>query len=98
MDESQKMAVILYGKEHQVMIAIEEMSELVKELSKEYRGYENIEAIIEEMADVYICLEQLQIIFGISDSDLDTEIDKKMNRNMKRMIEELSQLYKEEEK
>lgn len=56
-----------YGKEKQTIIAIEEMTELTKALTKELRGSGNREHIAEEMADVYICLEQLKIMYDISD-------------------------------
>jgi hypothetical protein len=45
-------------------MAMEEMSELIKELSKNLRGNDNISAISEEMADVEIMLEQLKVIFS----------------------------------
>lgn len=94
-DDSQKIAIEMYGKEHQTIIAIEEMSELTKEISKEYRGEENIDKITEEMADVYICLEQLQMIYEIEDEDLDEMIQKKMERNYNRMIKELLEKWRE---
>lgn len=56
-------AVDTYGKISQLIMATEEMSELIKELSKNYRGESNISHISEEMADVEIMLEQLKIIF-----------------------------------
>ena len=66
------------------MVAMEEMAELTKELSKAYRGKGNVYSIAEEIADVEIMLEQLRIIFSIS-----TEIDDwktvKLNRIKQRM-------------
>ena len=56
-------AIQTYGKQNQIMVAIEEMSELTKELSKNYRGNGNVSAISEEIADVQITLAQLQMIF-----------------------------------
>lgn len=56
-------AVRAYGKQSQLMIAIEEMSELAKELSKNFRGADNAKALAEEIADVEIMLEQLKVIF-----------------------------------
>ena len=52
-----------YGKSSRLIMAVEEMSELIKELSKHFRGESNISHISEEMADVEIMLEQLKIIF-----------------------------------
>ena len=53
----------LNGAGAEVDVAIEEMSELTKELIKHRRGQRNILAIAEEIADVEIMLEQLKIIF-----------------------------------
>lgn len=63
-------AIETYGKDMQLTVAVEEFSELIKEICKNKRGAENREAIIEEMADCYIMLEQLEIIFGIDDLEL----------------------------
>lgn len=57
-------AVRIYGKHSQLIMSMEEMAELSKELSKNIRGEHNAEALAEEMADVEIMLEQLKIIFG----------------------------------
>lgn len=64
-------AVKKWGKEHQLVLCMEEMAELTKELSKNMRGSKNITNISEEMADVEIMLEQLRVIFG-NRSEVDT--------------------------
>lgn len=69
-------AILKYGFESQTMMAIEEMSELTKEICKTKRGQFEKEHILEEMADVQIMLWQLGIIFG----DLGEWINKKMKR------------------
>lgn len=56
-------AIETFGPEHQQLMAIEEMSELQKELCKRYRGFDNQEHIAEEIADVEIVLEQLTMMF-----------------------------------
>ena len=61
--EIESAAIKLYGEENQLIVAIEEMSELIKELTKHMRGQDNVESISEELADVSIMLEQIQIIF-----------------------------------
>lgn len=60
-----KKAVDVFGEPIQLDIAIEECAELIKAISKykRYCGKESIEDVIEEMADVYIMLNQLLIIF-----------------------------------
>ena len=59
-----RKAIETFGAEHQQLVAIEEMSELQKELCKRYRGFDNREHIAEEIADVEIVLEQLTMMFG----------------------------------
>lgn len=53
------------GKDHQIDIAIEEMSELTKALLKDrrYHTEQTKRDVTEEMADVFICLEQLTIMY-----------------------------------
>lgn len=62
-EEILKSAIARYGNEAQMIIAMEEMAELTKELSKFLRGAHNEDAIAEEIADVRIMLEQLEIMF-----------------------------------
>ena len=64
-------AVKKCGREPQLIICMEEMAELTKELSKNLRGSKNVTNISEEMADVEIMLEQLRVIFG-NRSEVDT--------------------------
>ena len=63
-DGVEREAVSTYGTESQLIVAIEELSELQKELTKQLRGDGDINHLSEEMADVYIVLGQLGIIFG----------------------------------
>jgi len=58
-------ALEVYGKDAQVLMAIEEMAELQNELCKENRGRSTKESIAEEVADVEIMLEQMKILFEI---------------------------------
>lgn len=75
-----KKAISTYGKESQLDMCIEEMSELTKEICKHKRGAYNNEEIIEEIADVYIMLEQMKMIFGISEQQINEQIDFKVAR------------------
>jgi hypothetical protein len=72
-------AVKTCGKEHQLIMCMEEMAELTKELSKNIRGSKNTTSISEEMADVEIMMEQLRVIFG-NRSEVDTIKAEKLNR------------------
>ena len=56
-----------YGRDMQMLIALEEMSELQKEICKNRRGRDNVDHIAEEIADVLICIDQLRIMFDVSD-------------------------------
>lgn len=62
-------AILLFGKKNQTDMAIEEMSELTKALLK-YRRNPCVEkrvAILEEIADVQIMLDQLRIMYDMDD-------------------------------
>lgn len=56
------LAVRTWGPQTQIVIAIEEMSELTKELCKDFRNGDD-EHIAEEIADCKIVLRQLELIF-----------------------------------
>jgi hypothetical protein len=56
-------AIKNFGSDKQKIVAIEELAELQKELTKDLRGKVNRE-IIEEITDVEIMLAQLKIIYG----------------------------------
>ena len=80
-------AIEVYGKDMQLNVAIEEFSELIKEICKHKRGEDNRDNIIEEMADCYIMLEQLGVIFDIWFEDLEYKKVKKLERLEKRLAE-----------
>lgn len=56
-------AVERHGEERQIIVAVEELSELTKELTKYLRGNSNFNEISEEMADVEIAIGELKIMF-----------------------------------
>ena len=60
------------------IIAIEELSELQKEISKHARGEHNWMAIVEEMADVYIMLETIKHIVDIPATAVEKAINIKL--------------------
>ena len=65
-EEILKRAINTWGKNAQLLVVLEEMSELQKEILKNInRGKDNINEIIDETADVEIMLEQLKYIFNI---------------------------------
>lgn len=58
-------ALSTWGKEAQIAMVFEEMSELQKELCKHLRGKDTTQGIAEEIADVEIMLCQMKLLFGI---------------------------------
>lgn len=79
-------AVKKYGKISQLIMCMEEMAELTKEISKSIRGVDNSSAISEEIADVEIMLEQLRVIYH-NRSEVDTIKADKLRRLAYRMEE-----------
>ena len=63
-------AITTYGIKNQEDVAIEEMSELTKELIKNRRNItgHNSKNIREEIVDVYIMLLQLILIYGFDEA------------------------------
>lgn len=87
-----------YGIERQSLVAMEELSELQKAISKlvrnpeektkplEFKGLKN--NLIEEMADVLICMDQLINFYKIDRSEIQELIQAKQERQAKRLEEE----------
>ena len=69
--ETYKKAIDTYGKDKQLDVVIEEMSELTKEICKFTRGQDNHQQIVEEIADVEIMLQQLKMICDVKCSELE---------------------------
>ena len=78
-------AIKTYGVDMQLTVTIEELSELIKEICKYERGAHNRDNIIEEMADCYIMLKQLEIIFDIDYRDIVMIRNNKLCRLEKRL-------------
>lgn len=77
-------AIETYGAESQVDKAIEEMSELTKALLKERRyGGSNVD-VCEEIADVFIMILQMMLIFEEKD-EVAKYVDYKIKRLEKRI-------------
>ena len=74
-------AITHFGAEAQIIKAIEELGELAVELARDLNGLGRTEAIREEMADAFIMLNQLELIFG----DV-TEIEIAKLERLERMI------------
>lgn len=87
-----------YGIERQSLVAMEELAELQKAISKlvcnpeektkplEFKGLRH--NLIEEMADVIICMDQLKEYYNINHAEIQINIDLKQARQAKRLEEE----------
>lgn len=73
-------AIETFGKDYQLTVAIEELSELAKELCKFKRYGNNRNKIIEEMGDVCIVLSELMLILEIEPEELDEAEAEKIER------------------
>lgn len=73
-------AINIFGVDMQLNVAVEEFSELTKEICKYKRGFDNKESIVEEMADCCIMLEQMKMIFDVSEEEIMTVIREKMKK------------------
>lgn len=73
-----------YGTDSQLLMAIEEMSELTKEICKYNRGNDNREKIIDEIADVKIMIEQIEYLFKLS-KEVNLRVDYKLQRQLRRI-------------
>ncbi len=80
-----KSAIQKNGKAMQTVVAIEEMSELQKELTKYIRGMGNRENLKEEVADVLIMITQIQIMYALTDDEIKEIVDFKLKRLKERL-------------
>lgn len=71
--------------EKQIIVAMEELSELIKELAKYMRGNGNEENIQEEVCDCSIMIDQLKMMFLFDEDDNDEIINMKIKRTLKRL-------------
>lgn len=74
-----------YGAEIQSTVCMEECAELIQAISKAKRGKINRDNMIEEIADVLICIEMLKQMYMISDEKINKWIEKKQAREAERM-------------
>lgn len=87
-----------YGIKMQSLVAMEELAELQKAISKlvrnpeektkplEFKGLRH--NLIEEMADVIICMDQLKEYYNITHAEIQINIDSKQARQRRRLEEE----------
>ena len=62
------------------IICMEELAELQKEISKQLRNKGDSYGLLEELADVYICLEMLKKMFNYSSDEIARAVEIKLDR------------------
>ena len=74
-----------YGIEAQAVIAIEECSELQKELCKSLRCHQtwNAESVKEELVDTIVMCQQLLLCIGMDGNEVNTRAKAKLERALK---------------
>jgi len=78
-----------YGLHHQTLKWCEEMGELIRAAARMLDDEkQNRMNLIEEMADVLICIEQMKTAWLISDGELERIINEKYDRTLKRIRSE----------
>lgn len=77
-------AIAIFGTEMQQIVAMEELGELIQEVSKQLRGKGDPEHMAEEIADVRIMLDQLVIM-----NDLFKKVDEYREAKTSRLLESI---------
>lgn len=77
-------ALETFGTDTQLVVALEELSEIQKEVCKALRGFVHPAQLAEEVADATIMLEQLRYIFSIGPA-VDKMVDHKIDRLRQRI-------------
>lgn len=84
-----------FGEDSQIDVAVEEMSELIKELIKYKRSKihsrekqaASRENVVEEIGDVMFMFEYLKMIFNIRDDEIRKIVEKKAKRTKERYLD-----------
>lgn len=89
-------AIRHYGVNNQLIVSLEELAELQKEICKFLRGENNRDHLIEELVDTQIMIEQLIEIFEISRDEIFVNRMRKLKR-LEGRIENERKKYKTNE-
>ena len=76
------------GGKTQIIKTCEEMSELQTALLHYCNGKDSVSHVTEEIADVLVMIEQLKIIFNVSDKDVEEIMEYKILREKARILGE----------
>ena len=91
LEMSIKTSIEKYGTsrgQHQLIICMEELSEMQKEISKSLRGKGDHVNILEELADICIVQRYIQLLEGIDMEELNKAINVKIRRLHTKLVED----------
>lgn len=74
-----------YGGINQVLVLFEEMGELTKAITKVLREQGNKADVAEELADVQIMIDQMKLIFKLSEKTMNEFVNYKIDRTLERI-------------
>lgn len=77
-----------YGLNNQLNQTIEECSELIKECSKSIRYCIPTDGLVEEIADVYVMINQLAYLLKVPKQNVYDIVDSKIKRQIERIEKE----------
>lgn len=83
-----ELAIKVFGRTYQKIVAIEELSELQKEITKDLRGKGNRDHILEELVDVRIILDELVAMYDFGKDEMFVQEMAKYQRLEKTIEEE----------
>lgn len=85
-------AVDFYGPDIQMIVLIEELSELIKALTKFIRyGDAALDSVYEEYADVLLAMKSLEVVLVDIDDDPASRLEEQIVRKMKRLANRLAE-------
>ena len=85
MEYTNYLDAIEVDKDLCLTIAMEECAELIQAISKAKRGKLDRDNLVEEIADVLLCIDWVQSILEINDYDINVWYKKKRNRVVERL-------------
>ena len=75
---------------YNIIIVIEELSELTKELTKALRDKGSVVGIVEELADVSLGIDYIKEVFDITDKELEYARSIKIAEHQKKLLGDFS--------
>ena len=91
-NDTYKQVIRHYGPTAQLKKTIEELEELKEEIKDLLNDGGDRDKMLEELADVYNMIRQLQIIMRFDDIDINRVATEKMNRTQLRIQDELERV------